>query len=314
MKKLDQIFEVFSRRGRPDQPFTYNIPPSFRNRVIMLCRDTFSNKYNPASTGNYIDTFWREVHRMLTYRHGRPQLTIAAPFISETMDTANFLTTCKGEEFLDFIEYVFQVGCLFHVVQEENDLVEEVNKLFAIDALGYELTNFAYEEQMEETRQFETRKVRITTAWPQVIRKDDQAIHETAVKPALQFLSDPAFKSANLEYLEALKDYRDGKWGNSLTMCGSAFESVMKVICEKKKWTYAQDDTADTLIKIIVAKAGLETHFIQQLITIATLRNKYSKSHGAGAQPRKVTPGIALFGLNLTASAILFLAKETGLN
>jgi hypothetical protein len=309
MKKLELIFDVFSRRGKPAQPFAYSIPATFRNKMILLCRDTFSNEYNPYSDGNYTRTFWNEIHRMLQLRLGRFQLTESGPYPGSETDAMAFVAGCGDEEFLDFVEYMFRVDCLFHVVQDNNELVAQVNKLFALDGLGYELTDFITEERMEDTR-FGKRPVIVTVAWPQVIKKDDQAIHETAIKPVLQFLGDPAFKSANLEYLDALKDYREGEWGDSLTKCCSSFESVMKIICEKKKWKYAQEDTANKLVETIVSKAGLARHFFPHLISIATLRNKYSKSHGAGVQPEKATPGIALFGLNLTASAILFLSQE----
>jgi hypothetical protein len=307
MKKLDHIFNVYSRRGKPAQPFKYNLPSTLRNRILLLCRDTFSNKESPASSRNYINRLWDEIHQMLTYRHGRPQLTLLAPFMNSTMDTANFLLSCKDEEFLDFVEYIFSVECLFHVVHDNNEYVAQVNKLFALDGLGFELTNFVVERPGEGLY---GGTAIATRAWPQVIRKDDQAIHEPAIKPVLHFLSDPAYNSANIEYLEALDDYRKEDWGDSLTKCCSAFESVMKIMCERHKWKYSQDDTAGPLIKAIVDNGKLEPHFEQNLISIATLRNKYSKSHGAGIQPKKATPAIALFGLNLTASAILFLLKR----
>jgi len=313
VKKLDQIFDVFSRRGKPDQPFGYILPSTFRNRVLMLCRDTFSNKYNPHSSDDYTGAFWDDIYQKLTYRHGRPQLTLVASFIRKEIDAANFLTTCKGEEFLDFVEYIFQVECLSRVTYDENTLIEQINQFFALDGLGYELTGFVKEER-EEYIFNRPQKVTVIVRYPQVIKKDDQVIHEMAIKPALQFLSDPAFKSANLEYLDALKHYRDGNWGDCLTMCGSSFESVMKIICDKKGWPYSPGDTADPLIETIAAKAGLAGHFKEHLKSIATLRNKYSTAHGAGVHPKKVTPSIALFGLNLTASAILFLSKEVGLS
>jgi hypothetical protein len=308
--KFDFIFNAFSRRGKRTEPFIYSIPETFRNKILLFCRDTFSNKFNPYGTGNYLDTFWEEIHRMLLYRHGRLRLVDTLQYSNPAQDAIAFLLSCKDEEFLDFIEYIFRADCLFHVTQNENDLVAKINKLFSSDSLGYELTEMIEEKQIEQTQFGRMGEVIVTIAWPQVIRKDNQTIHNTAIKPALQFLSDPAYKTANLEYLEALEDYRKGDWGDSLTKCGSAFESVMKIICEKKKWKYSQTDTANSLIKTIITNAGLESHFEQPLVYIATLRNKYSKSHGAGAHPKKVTQGIALLGLNLAASAILFLSNE----
>ena len=147
MKKLSDYFDVYSRRGNRTNPFVYNLPSTFRNRVLLLCRDTFSNKDNPCSSGNYMAAFWDEIHQMLTYRHGRPQLTLLSPVINSATDAASFLISCEDEEFLDFVEYIFKVKCLFHVTSDKNGLVAQFNQLFAFDGLGYELTNFIEEER-----------------------------------------------------------------------------------------------------------------------------------------------------------------------
>jgi hypothetical protein len=305
---FDFIFNSFSRRGKPIEPLISNIPETFKNKIFLFCMDTFSNKFNPYGSGNYQQTFWEEIHRMMLYRHGRIRLTETT---SDNLarEVISFLLSCRNEQFFDFIEDIFRVECLFHVTHNENDLVAKINQLFSSDNMAYELTEMIKEKQLGETGFRGMGEIIVTIAWPQVIKKDDQVIHNTAIKPVLQFLSDPAFKTANIEYLEALEDFRKEDWGDCLTKCCSAYESVMKIICEKKKWKYAQDDTASSLIKTILKDANLETHYEQPLIYIATLRNKYSKSHGAGIQPKKVTTDIARLGLNLTASAILFLAN-----
>lgn len=85
----------------------------------------------------------------------------------------------------------------------------------------------------------------------------------------------------------------------------------MKIICDKKGWRYQQGHTAKPLIDVIISKAAIETHFEQPLVFIAWLRNNYGSAHGAGTSPKMATESLALFGINLTASAILFLSRET---
>jgi hypothetical protein len=306
--RFDFIFGSFSRRNKPPVPLNSKVTESFRNKVLLWCDDTFANRNSPGA-GDYRGSFWKEIHRMLLYHQGRQVLTDAR--LSEDADARIFLlASCEDEEFLDFIEFVFRVECLFHVQQDENELVSQINQFISSESLGYALTEFVKEEHIEDT-QFGRGPVICTIAWPQIIKKDDETIYETATKPVLSLLSDSRYKTANLEYLEALDDYRKGDWGDSLTKCCSALESAMKIICEKRRWEYSQNDTAAVLVRTIVATAGLEQCFEQPLIFIATLRNKYSKSHGAGAQPKKATASIALLGLNLTASAMLFLSEET---
>lgn len=85
----------------------------------------------------------------------------------------------------------------------------------------------------------------------------------------------------------------------------------MKIICDTKGWPYTQADTASVLLDKILAKTGLESFFRDPLLITATLRNKLSKSHGAGGQTKVVAANTARYALNATAGAILLLIGET---
>lgn len=313
--KLNAIFEVFSRRNKETEPFIYGAPATLRNKVLLFCRDTFSNSRHGLGGEDYSGEFWKEVHQALLYRHGRLQLTETGASQSPLEDTVGFLLTCKDEEFLDFVEYIFRVNCLFHVSTDENILVAELNELFISENAGYELTDMLKEEVIEPVNGYpffgREHKVIKVISYPMVIRKDSQVIHSLAVKPVLQLLSNPKYKTANQEYLEALEDYRKGDYGDCVTKCCSAFESVMKIICDNRKWRYKQTDTASTLINTVVSNAGLDSYFEQPLVIIATLRNRLSKAHGAGVHPKIVSQDIAHYALNSTASAIIFLVDTT---
>lgn len=314
--KFSQIFDVFSRRNKVVEPFVRSAPITLRNKILLFCREVFSNSRNNwrGGGGDYTDEFWNEIHQMLLYRHGKLQLTNGYPR-SRAEDAFNFLLACPDEEFFDFIEYIFRVHCLFHVSTEENILVAEINELFASENVGYELTEIVKEEVIEPVNEYpflgREQKVIKTISYPKVIKKDDQVIHTTTIMPALTLLSDPKYKTANQEYLEALEDYRKGDYGDCLTKCGSSFESVMKIICDSKRWQYKQTDTASTLLNTIIKKGGLETYFEQPLIIVSVLRNKLSTSHGAGVVPKEVTQNYARYALNSTAAAIVFLVNET---
>jgi hypothetical protein len=310
--KFSQIFDVFSRRNKEVEPFVRNAPITLRNKILLYCQDLFSN--SNWGHRDYTGEFWNEVHQMLLYRHGKMQLSDGYPQSREE-DAKIFLMTCKDDEFFDFIEYIFKVNCLFHVSPGENNIVADINELFASENIGFELTEIVKQEVIEPANEYpfsgSEQKIIKTIAYPQVIRKDDQVIHATTIMPALNLLSEPKYRTANQEYLEALEDYRKGDYGDCLTKCGSSFESVMKIICDNKKWKYRQTDTASTLLNIIINNSGIEPYFEQPLIIIATLRNRLSKSHGAGVTPKEATQNHARYALNSTAAAIMFLVNET---
>ncbi|MCP4373081.1 MAG: abortive infection family protein [Deltaproteobacteria bacterium] len=312
--KLGAIFDVFSKRDEEKGSFNYKAPTTLKNKIFLLCRDIFDNSQGPYIGHGYANEFWNEIHQALQYRHGKVQLFEGSYPNSKTEDAINFLLNCEDEEFLDFVEYIFKVNCLFHVHIEENEIVQQINELFMSESSGYGLTEIVKERVIEPANTFpfgdrEVEKIK-TVAYPMIIRKDNQVTHALVLKPALTLLAESKFKAANNEYLEALEDYKKGDYGNCLVKCGSAFESVMKIICDDKGWPYKQKDTASPLIKTIIANTGLDSYFEGPLIIVATLRNKLSKAHGAGTQPKNASQHIAQYALNATASAIILLVNE----
>lgn len=272
---------------------------TFRNRIFMRCRDLFGNDR----------TFWIEIHSNLAYLHGRLRLS-NTDSQSELEDVLQFLENCADAQFLDFLEYIFRTQAYFHASDRAN-LVDDINEFFRQDDLPYALTDFVYTKGITAQfgREYETSTL---TAYPQVIRKDSEVLDRGAIQPTLQLLREADFASANKEFLEALEDFRKADYGDCLTKCGSAFESVLKVICARKRWPHNATDTASPLLKTVISKSGLESFFEQPLILVATLRNKLSKSHGAGQEFRNVTEAKAEYAINATAAAILLLVKEAG--
>ncbi|MCG3110686.1 MAG: hypothetical protein MCM46_02570 [Candidatus Manganitrophus sp. SB1] len=296
---FSDLFNVFSRRPATQPARPKPLTESFRNRIFMRCRDLFGNG----------QTFWTEIHLKLAYLHGRLRLSNTDSH-SELEDVLQFLENCADTHFLDFLEYIFRTQAYFHASNRAN-LVDDINEFFRQDDLPYALTDFVYTKGIET--QFGQEYSTITlTGYPQVIRKDSEVLDRGAIQPTLQLLREPDFMAANKEFLEALEDFRKADYGDCLTKCGSAFESVLKVICARKKWPHNPTDTASPLLKTVISKSGLESFFEQPLILVATLRNKLSKSHGAGQEARDVTEAKAEYTINATAAAILLLVKEAG--
>ena len=316
---LKEIFDVFSRRGGPTRGARVDIPATTRDRVFLWCGDIFSNRRSFSSGGDYTHQFWEEIHGFLQLRHGRVQLSDSRHLTSSRAEDAMvFLSSCDGPEFLDFLEYIFRVDCFFHVSSSEAQIVAELNELLRVDSLPYHITDFVREhvrEVMQGPPPFGGREgvVIKTLAFPTVISRESEVIHTHIIEPVLKLLQAPAFRSANAEYLEALEDYRKGDLGDCLTKCASAFESVMKVICERKGWPYKQTYTAGVLVKTILDHTTLDDYLEPVLMIVATLRNRLSKAHGAGVETRSVPRHLAAYALNSTAASVSLLVAEAGL-
>lgn len=310
MQWLDKIFDVFSRRPRPTEEPLPEVSGTFRNRVLMWCPEVFGNRQSEGFGQDFTHDFWTEIHRTLRYRKASFQLSEEYTG-SPAEDAIRFLLACSTENFLDFLEDIFRVECLFHVHKPTEDMVNELNRFFEIDGLPYFLTDYVTERVKSRLYGQECEAINVVS-YPRVAIRGNQLVHDQAIVPALELLQRNYFRSANSEFLEALEDYRKGDYGDSLTKCGSAFESVLKVLCERRGWPYKQSDTASMLVKTLLNNTGLENYFEPLLMILPTLRNKLSKSHGAGTASIHVPQHIAQYAINTTASAILLMVYEAG--
>ena len=120
--------------------------------------------------------------------------------------------------------------------------------------------------------------------------------HSEAVAPALSVLAAPHFKAANLEFRDALEEYRKSRYSDCLTKCNSAFESVMKALCKRNQWPFDENRaTAWILLDSIISHSTLDKFFRDPLALIATMRNKLSSSHGGGTAVRDVERYVAQY-------------------
>src|SRR4030095_11196701 len=104
-------------------------------------------------------------------------------------------------------------------------------------------------------------------SYPRVVRVDDQVAHTEAVMPALSALSDPVYAAADDEFRKALDDYRRGDFEDCLGKCGSAFESVLKVLAANNPMPpQSGRDTAGHLIPPVLAKSTLDAATFQEPI------------------------------------------------
>jgi len=248
------------------------------------------------------------LHRRLSYLLGRPDLT-GKNNHSLADDAFAFLQTCSDLHFLDAIEYLIHWDGWRHLGGQHEFFIERLNDFLNVDDLPYFVTKPVWEIREEIDRGIPTQFNGIREQ-AKVIPKESQAIHETAIEPALLLLRQPAFLNANAEFMAALEDFRHGKFGDCVTKCNSCYESVMKVICGQKGFGYAQGDTTSKLIRIIMQKTEMDAFWEQPLMTVGTLRNKLSTSHGAGESPKVVPEHVAKYTLNMTASAIIFLNDQ----
>ena len=299
------VFDLFSkrqRRARGEMPdvYTYDgLPGPLRVQIVHIIQDAFgSDGYG----GNYVDSAYAHINQVLCREYGL--FTLIEYPRSNAEAVINFFLHVKlTERALDVVELCFQVISL-HIREnaqyqnntsrklEADDAISELNERFKEHGVGY---------------QFESNEL---------IRVDSEFLHAEAVKPTLMVLRGKAFTGANDEFLKAHEHYRHGRHKECLNEALKAFESTIKAICTVRKWPYQPTDTAQKLVSVCFAQELLPPYLESQMGAlrsllesgIPTVRNKEG-GHGQGPEPKVVPEYLARYGLNLTATSILFLVE-----
>jgi len=299
------VFDLFSKRqkrirGEVPDVYTYdNIPNALRVQIVHIWHESIGGEdrvsYNNVK-GAYkfvVETLRREYGLFALSKYPRHYLEELANF---------FLTEEDTERVIDVIELTFRV--IDSVTRDASYMgdpvaskvvdnsIEELNIRFKEHGLGYQ-----YEKG-------------------EIIRVDSQLLHVNVVKPAIELLHDTDYAGAQQEFLNAYEHYRHGKHKEALNDALKAFESTMKVICDKRKWAYNPEDTSKQLIDICCQKGLIPVFWQQNMAALRSLleggvptgRNKLS-SHGQGSTPTTIPDYIVAYVLHMTASAIVFLVN-----
>lgn len=287
------VLDLFSKRSKRQrggsEVYTYNaLPKPLRGQIIHIWREALGNPAEWSHDQEEVEGLWSNIARFLRkefgvfalnevgYRHREWEVEVAQFFMDEP----------DVERALDVVEVVFRVvdG------MERTGAVAELNTRFKEHSVGY---------------QFENGKI---------VRVDSRVAHEEVVKPALALLADPVFAGPNQEFLRAHEHHRHGREEECLVDCLKAFESTMKVICDRRGWPYETTATASKLIKVVFDNKLLPDHLQSEFTGlramlesgVPTVRNK-TAGHGQGAQVRQVPGYLAAFVLHSTAANILLL-------
>lgn len=301
------ILDIFSRRQmreRGEFPDVYkydDLPEKLRNQLVHIFQDAFGRKMRHDIKYDNVKAF-DTIVQILLKEYGLLRLTEEVPAHSPQYFFNWFLQEDEVERCLDGVELCCKI--IDSAIRENIDdwkpeplispdeALQDINQRFIEAGVGYQ-----YESG-------------------QIIRIDNQAVHKEVILPALQMLSKKMYSGANAEFLNAHDHYRKGNYPECLADCLKAFESTMKVICDKRKWKYDQKDTASKLIEIVLDN-GLIPEFLKGQFTalqgllksgIPTIRNRQG-GHGQGAQPNSPPEYMASYQLHQTAATILMLAK-----
>ena len=300
------VIDLFSKRAKarrgeiPDAYQYEHLPEALRVQIIHIMRDALGD---PDVYSSKTLEYMKFIHDTLCREYD----IFAQPEEAQFGNSSNisrvynyFLKEEDLEKALDVIELGFRVIDIFCRGNEftsssrpkinPDDAIDELNSRMRYHGVGYQ-----YESG-------------------ELVKVDDQVVHQEAVKPALQALRGKEFRGPNEEFLKAFEHYRHGRHKEALNESLKSFESTMKVICSLNGWAFNTKDTASRLIDVLMANHlipdYLQTHYTSLAAGlksgIPTVRNRVG-GHGQGGDPIAVPDHLVAYHLHLTASTILML-------
>ena len=299
---------LFTKRDAPPPDrLRYDIPEQVRTRIIAVFKDHVDSQHGFGG-------LLRDVGDMLFKEYGGLfQSSYAAARRSDNPVIEHFYC-CDDAHALDFIEACFQQW----PYRGGQDGVDELNNIFREHGIGYELTPYVeHEVEREEEGRFGKRKQKyIETDYPRVILVDSQLAQREIIEPTLHLLTDSRLRVANAEMLTAHLALRGGEWEDAITSCCSAFESLLKTICDLNGWSY--DPNRDTCSRLVVIcrDGGLFPPFYAPMFeAVGTVRNRLGDAHGRGPTPmHTVSQEHAEHMVRMTSTHMLLIAKLAGLS
>ena len=283
------LLDLFSYRKRVangDTPDVYdydNLPRTLRVQVIHIWGDAI---------GLDNEQTWKFIHDGVAREHG--VLELGGQRTASGRCATYLLENRSVDQTLDMIEASFRY--IHHLVRNSNprvadNAINELNERFRRAGVGY---------------QFEDGKV---------FRVDSELIHAEVVRPALRYLHEKGFEGPRDEFMQAHGHYRAGQTKDAITDANNAFESMLKTICDQRRWQYPKGARASDLLKVLREKGLLPDYLDNSFDQLAaTLRSGLPKvrgeegAHGQGSKPRETPDYVAAYALHLAAAKILFLA------
>ena len=302
------LYETFSKRlmrGKKtaQDVYTYDaLPEHLRVQIVYIIADAVNNLIHEPNA-------YKEMVEILCRENGQFSLVQNPPkmYGNRLYDTEMHEFVLREKDIfkvLDAVELVLRYSLLnidaLQISQDDyrrqkvDDLIVELNERFKEHGVGY---------QFEENS---------------IIRVDSQFAHAIAIKPAINLIQKKGYEGVNKDFMAAFEHYRHGRNSSAMNECLKAFESTMKVICEKNKWDYAKNATASPLIDVCLRNGLVPDYWSAQFkslkaileSSVPTGRNKES-SHGQGSERTEIPNYLVSYMINMTASAIVFLVSAS---
>lgn len=274
------IYELYSKNKRAlalaeNDVFSYDkIPQTLRSQLKQFFNEASENHEKGASWSTYLRVNTADFEsfvKIFRREYGVDKLAdVKYPNNSCRHELLEFIDSCSTDNFLDCVQVYgsFINDSLLSAQYAKNNYIIEINHRFKEAGLGYEFID------------------------KQIIRIDSKVLHNKVLMPTIAILSsNKIFSGAEDEIRDAFDKFKNGDNKGAVVDAAKAFESTMKAILNKRKWTYNATDSASKLIEACVDNKLFPIYMTTHLNALAsmlksgvpTVRNR-TAGHGQGTE------------------------------
>lgn len=246
--------------------------------------------------------------------------------LSKKMDLSDrlndFMSNCNDDEFLSLIEII--LSNKWEIFLEERkkgypepsyfetppelmkkqliSLVNDINKIFRIDKVGYEIV-----VKNDEIVPF------------MVVPFNSEYLHQETIKKPMSLMYDENFKGPLNEFENALNEYGHQDYKKSIHLANNAYESTLKTILELKSIEHSKYDKIPHLVDKIKNKSNIiDSNLMSAFDSVwgilkngpNTIRNLEGIGHGQGKEVKEIKKSYSSLVLRLVGTYIAFLIER----
>jgi len=311
--------DLFFRRMaglRGDLPdyYSYELNQEIRFKIISTIMEHHYERpettLSQFTTAGSYDEF-NEVIKILAIQLGRP----LSQKINPNDIIADFLFNCNDEEFLSAIEVLIsekmrekyrrgndEYGTSYDLDNILKSLINAINEIFKVDKIGYEIVP-ANLDQLPYI----------------IIPFNSKYLHLETIRKPMSLMYDEDFEGPLNEFEDALDEYRNEEYKDSIHKANKSYESTLKTILGLRNVEYSSTDTIPRLVEKIRNESDLIDSSMQTMFDSfwsvlkngpPNIRNLEGIGHGQGPSIREVEKSFADFVLRLAGSYIVFLIER----
>lgn len=299
------IIDLFSKRqkklrGEIPDVYTYDdIPDSLRVQIVHIWKDSIGSNVDYHDKFKRVFQSYKFLVETLCREYGLFQLVTKNRY-----DNRNYM-----EELINFFLQEEDAEKIIDVIELSFSVVDRLTREFSYRK-SRNASEIADQSINELNARFLENGVGYQYEAGEIIRVDSQFVHSEVVKPTFKLLAQPGYAGAQQEFLKAHEHYRQKNYKESLNEALKAFESTMKIICNKRGRQYDTGKaTAKNLIDICFQQGLIPSFWQQQMGALRSLlesgvptgRNKLG-GHGQGTAPKNVPQYIVAYVLHMSAS------------